>query len=602
MSAADNLWLTAQQLADLRLAGLPTTKRGINLRADTESWPWKPRVGVGGGKLYSVLGLPAAARDDLLARRSEALPASNRPVGRPKGTSYFDRNPDAADAVEAYLTARPVSARNLLKLLAADGFAELPTMRTLQRFVRDLEERKKVLFTALRDPDGYKSAYAPALGRMDATVSYAHEMWEIDTTKADVMCTDGRKAVLGIIDRWSRRARFLVVESESAQSVRRMLVTTITAWGVMPAILKTDNGSGFINATMETALPYLEIALDPCLPGTPEDKPHVERLFGTFMRERASLLDGFIGHNVAQAQKLRAAAKKKTGRAEIIASISSAELQAILDAWVDGEYHQRTHSSLKMSPMEKWQRSPTPPRAAAGERELKLALSAYVGTAMIGKRGVRWKNGRYWSPCFVEWMGKPVVLRRDEDDLGELFIFDGDGNYIDTAVNAERSGLSEQQFAMAAQRQMATYMSQAKAEVRAKQKQYSYEAARDKMLRDEAEAAGKLIHLPGPAVQHVSPTIASMADKPAPVAVQPGRLDEVMRKTQPAPTARTVPQKVAEADAILAAKARGEGVEAEALRRAELYAGSSEYRAHKMTFVEFPRSNPATPSRRQGAA
>jgi transposase InsO family protein len=215
-----------------------------------------------------------------------------------------------AKAIEAYIAGNPVSARNLLKLLATDGFADLPNARTLQRFVADLEARKAVLFTALRDPDGYKSAYRPALGRMDATVSYAHEMWEIDTTKADVMCTDGRKAVLGIIDRWSRRARFLV-ESESAQSVRRMLVSTILAWGVMPAILKTDNGSGFINKTMETALPYLGIVLDLCLPGTPEDKPHVERLFGTFMRERASLLPGFIGHNVAQAQKLRARPRSK---------------------------------------------------------------------------------------------------------------------------------------------------------------------------------------------------------------------------------------------------------------------------------------------------
>jgi hypothetical protein len=69
---------------------------------------------------------------------------------------------------------------------------------------------------------------------------------------------------------------------------------------------------------------------------------------------------------------------------------------------------------------------------------LKLALSAYVGSAVVGKRGVRWKGGRYWSPAFVERMGKPVEIRRDEDDLGAVH-FRCAGNYIDTAVNWERS-------------------------------------------------------------------------------------------------------------------------------------------------------------------
>lgn len=596
------LWLTAREIADLRLAGLPTTERGVRKRAEAEAWQWKPRADLGGGRAYCALALPDAARDDFVSRQTDAVRASACARGRPKGTGWFDRHPDVADAVEAMIAEQRRPVATVLKLLRAFNFGELPHPKTLQRFMRDLEDRQKVLFTALRDPDGYKSSYRPALGRMDATVGYAHEMWEIDTTKADVHCTDGRWSVLGIIDRWSRRARFLVVTSESAQSVRRMLVTTIAAWGVMPEVLKVDNGSGFINASIGTALDLLGITLDPCLPGTPEDKPHIERLFGTFMRERAALLPGFAGHNVAQAQKLRAKAKKKTGRAEITASISGAELQTILDAWVDGEYHQRTHSSLKMSPMERWQRSPQPARAAPGERELKLALSAYVGTATVAKRGVRWKNGRYWSPRLVEWMGKPVHVRRDEDDLGALFLFDGEGNYIDTAVDVGRSGMTDQQFAMAARNQMQAHMTAAKAELRAKQRVYSFETARDELLRAEAEAAGKLAHLPPPTVRHVTPAIASIAATPE-APVDRAQLDAVMRRTeQVAAPARTVEQKVAEADAVIAADKRGDAVEPDALRRAQLYAGTSEYRAHKMTFVDFQRAAPAAPRRQQGAA
>ena len=599
--APDSLWLTARQIADLRLAGLPTTESAVIRRAQAEGWQSKPRPGRGGGKLYSALGLPEAARDDFTARHRDVIDEQVRPVGRPAGSGFFDRNPEVSAAVEALVADAKVSSRNLMKLLAALGFAELPSPRTLRRHVKELEQRNLLLFTARRDPDRFKSLYRPALGRMDATVTYAHEMWEIDTTKADVLCTDGRKNVLGIIDRWSRRARFLVVESESAQSVRRMLVTTIAAWGVMPAILKVDNGSGFINASVGSALDLLQIKLDPCLPGTPEDKPHVERLFGTFNRERAALLPGFSGHSVADASKLRAKAKKETGRAQIVAGISSTQLQTVLDAWVDGEYHQRTHTSLRMSPMEKWQRSPSPARAAPDETVLKVALSAYVGIATVSKRGVRWKNGRYWSPALVAHMGRQVVMRRDEDDLGALFLFDGEGNYIDTAVNAERSGMSEQAFAMAARHQMTAHMNAARDELRRKQRTYSIEQARDELLRAEAEAAGKLVHLPVHTAPYTTASIDSITAAPTPEPVAPARLEQAMRTTQPAAPVRSIDQKVGEADALIMAAARGDVVDPDALRRAELYAGTSEYRAHKMVTGEFRATGPVS-SRRQGVA
>lgn len=607
MSAPSKLatHLSAQEIADLRLAGLPTTKKGVQLRANGEDWPWQPRPGRGGiTRAYDVMGLPNDARADLLGRRSDLIDSEARPVGRPKGIDWFVKNPDVADAIMVILADHKRSSRTVMKLLAGK-FDQLPAPRTLRRFMSRIEEEQRVLLTATRDPDRFKSRYRPALGRMDATVSYAHEMWEIDTTKADVMCTDGRKSILGIIDRWSRRSRFLVVESESAQSVRRMLVSTISAWGVMPGILKVDHGSGFINQSIITALDALGIVLDPCLPGHPEDKPHVERLFGTFNRERASLLKGFLGHNVAQAQQLRARAKKEKGRAVIEASIDSAELQRILDAWVDGEYHQRTHSSLGMSPMAKWQSSPTPGRAAPSESLLKVALSAFVGHATVGKRGIRWKNGRYWAPALVAHMDRRVTLRRDEDDLGALFVFGEDGNYIDTAIDASRSGMSDQQYALAARRQFNAWIKEQRSELKKKQGAFSIDKAREQMLRAEAEAAGKLAHLPMPSRPLTTPVMDSIANAPAPSLPDQSRLEEALARTAPAPAAasvKTAAEKMAEADAIIFAAQRGEAVDPEALRRAELYATTTEYRAEKMTVAHFGAPAPAPADRRQGAA
>jgi len=596
--------LNAQEIADLRLAGLPTTKTGVRVRAAGEGWPFELRKVRGGEAcFYAVAGLPHTAREDLYGRRADAALSAMRPVGRPKG-DWFDRHSDVADAVLVILAQHKHASTRVMELLKAD-FRELPDLRTLQRFMRRVEKDQRVLLAAERDPDKFKSMYRPALGRMDATVSYAHEMWEIDTTKADLMCTDGRKAILGIIDRWSRRARFLVVESESAQSVRQMLVSTMLLWGVMPATLKVDNGSGFINASIIASLDAVGIKLDACLPGHPEDKPHIERVFGTFNRERASMLKGFTGHNVAQAQQLRARAKKKTGRAVIEAGIDSAELQRILDAWVDGTYHQRKHSMIGMPPMEKWQRSPQPARAVPAESILKISFSAVIGPATVTKRGVRWKSGRYWADTLIPLMGKQVMLRWDEGDLGALYIFDEVGNYVDTAVNVERKGYSQQTMALAARREMSKFINEQRAELRKKKASFSIEKAVDAVLRDEAERAGKLTHFPRPTEARTTPAMDSITNAPAPAVPDTAELTALIAKpTHSKWPIRTPADKMADADAIIAAASRGEAVDPAALDRAKLYATTAEYRAEKMMVVAFGTSAPApiAADRRQGAA
>lgn len=601
-SIAVSSHLSAQEIAELRLAGLPTSKKGVGVRAATEGWAFELRTVRGGeARFYDVKGLPEAARNDLLNRRQDMALSAMRPVGRPKG-DWFDRHPEVADAILVILADDKHASTRVMELLKPQ-FDVLPSLRSLKRYIQRIEKEQKVLLTAERDPDKFKSMYRPALGRMDATVSYAHEMWEIDTTKADVMCTDGRKAILGIIDRWSRRARFLVVESESAQSVRQMLVSTMLAWGVMPAILKVDHGSGFINASIIASLDAVGIKLDPCLPGHPEDKPHIERVFGTFNRERASMLKGFIGHNVAQAQQLRARAKKKTGRAVVEAGIDSIQLQRILDAWVDGTYHQRKHSMIGMQPMEKWQRSPLAARSVPAESLLKIAFSAVIGPAMVTKRGVRWKNGRYWADTLIPLMGKQVMLRWDEGDLGALYIFDELGNYVDTAVNVERSGLSQQAMAMAARREMAKFVNDQRAELRQKKAAFSVEKAKDAVLRDEAERAGKLTHFPRPTEARTTPTMDSITNAPAPLVPDTSMLEELVASTPTGrPAARSAAEKMAEADAIIAAAGRGETVDADALRRAQLYATTTEYRAEKMMVVAFGAPATAPAERRQGAA
>ncbi len=253
-----------------------------------------------------------------------------------------------------------------------------------------------------------------------------------------------------MIDVFSRRTRFLVMPSESAQSVRRLLSSTMEAWGARPSMVATDQGSGYLNAAIVSALELLGIEHKLCPPGAPEKKPHIERVFGTFQRARAEVLAGYCGHNVAEAQRLRERARKETGKPLVVSEMTGAELRTVLDNWADGPYFQRRHSSLGCSPLAKWQSSAPDAARAPSADELRIVLSAHVGTRKVGKRGIEWKRGRYWSPALVDFIGQDVMVRRDEDELGELMIFDADGRFIDIAVNHQRAGMSEERFALAA--------------------------------------------------------------------------------------------------------------------------------------------------------
>ena len=582
--------LSAHEIASLALDGLPETKRGVQLLADRCGWAWVDRVGRGGGKLYSVADLPLAAQRDLVDRWA-STPRATAPRGRPKGTDFFTRHPDVAAAIEVLISERELSAPHVRSLLVADGrFGDLPTERHIRRFIARLEAEKPALLASVRDPDLYKSKYRLALGRADASITHAHQVWEIDTTKADVLCKEGRLAILGIVDVWSRRVRYQVVPSESAQSVRRILTDTIRAWGVMPETLRTDHGSGFINHSIVSALPALDIELSPCPPGSPEKKPFVERMFGTFNRERAALLAGFTGHSVADAQRLRGKAKKATGRAVIVPELTGPELQTIIDNWLDGVYHQRVHSGIGVAPIARYTASPVPARRAPSEEALLLALSALVGTARVTKRGLRWKNGRYWNPALAAWMGRDVVLRRDEDDLGALFVFDGEGNYLCTAVDHARSGLSQERFSIEARRQMAEFMKDQRADLRAKAKSFSFDDARDALLRSDAEQAGKLVTLPVATTSHSTPMLASVSDTPPvlPDAATIAAADARARTARAAPLQLvSFADRVADADRLLTAAAAGEAVDPDALRSARAFATSAEYRAAKFIAADF---------------
>jgi putative transposase len=581
MSAAP-LLLSSGDLAALKIDGLPADARAI--RRLVPGAGWQTQLGPRGTILIDVNSLSPAQAEIVRGRLAARIPApttqgspqadKRQGAGRPAGTNFFARHPEIANCVLSILSTHDFAAPRVLEMISAHGFSIMPPIHTLRRYIKKLNYEKQVALALFRDPDKAKSKYKLALGRMDGGETFAHETWELDTTKFDLFFGDGRRnAVLGVIDRWSRRSRFLVAPSESSQSVLKLLLETILAWGVIPNRIVVDNGSGYINKSVSSACKILNVEIVVCQPGSPELKPFVERLFGRVTRERAVVLHGFSGSNVAEAQRLRAQARKETRKAKVVGSHTVESLQAVLNNWTVGVYESRIHGGIGMAPLAKAMRSPLPARPAPPETDLKRVLTSFVGNLVVGKKGLRWKSGQgagqYMSAELVPYIGMRVHVRRDAENLGVLLAFEEDGEFIGEAVDWMRSGLSERAFAIAQKHEQRKHDKVVTTYIREQRRKFPMEKALQGILRADAEAAGKLVTLP-------------TQNGPAEAVVSRGQAPAKIYKMPSAATTRgNVAALVERAESLLARNAEGHTLDANDLAWANAFIRGPGYAAFK---------------------
>ncbi|PAL25504.1 transposase domain-containing protein [Sphingopyxis sp. GW247-27LB] len=119
-------WFTAAELADLKLPGLPATKRKVNERAAKECWALqadsegmplaRPRQARGGGLEYHLSVLPSATRTALVRRgiAIECQPAADSsPIGQSALWSWYEAQSDKVKA-EAERRARIIGQIDLM--------------------------------------------------------------------------------------------------------------------------------------------------------------------------------------------------------------------------------------------------------------------------------------------------------------------------------------------------------------------------------------------------------------------------------------------------------------------------------------------------------
>ncbi|GJD93402.1 DDE-type integrase/transposase/recombinase [Methylobacterium iners] len=634
------LWLTASEIADLALPGLPRTKRNVNALAEAAGWAdrkslWRKRRHAGGGIEYHLDLLPPDARKayvDCFVSDAVPMAAAAAAEAEPAAAGLRDDAAEARDARLAILAAadrifetaklprqhadlltiadyqsgrlglpewvraevpkltlrtlqrwraaakagrtaalavdrgaarrgcgvleqandgqvrvyclalivsRPHLSADHVRAMLRERFGDtltlskaggsirtvpLPPIRTIQDALKRWKSSEKVALTALTNPDAFKSRYKLSGSHTDRTVTRLNEVWQIDASPMDALCVDGRHSVYLAIDVFSRRVVVYVSRTPRAEAVGLMLRRALLAWGV-PERIKTDNGSDFTAKASERLLANLGIERELSPAFTPEAKAFVERVIGTFQRDLGPLLPGFIGHSVVdrkviEARKAFADRLGETDARAFCVTLTGAELQAYCDGWAENRYQHRPHASLD---------GVTPYAAAAAYagrtrriedmRALDLLLAPVAGRdglRIVGKQGLRIDRSIYLTPHLMP--DTQVFVRMDPCDLGRAFLFAPDGGqYLGEAVCPDVLGVDPVAAVAHAKRAQKEMIDTATAEIRKEAKRIKPRDFADTILRQAAEASGKLVAFPRPTDVHTTPALEAAAEvsKPA---------------------------------------------------------------------------------------
>ena len=441
--------------------------------------------------------------------------------GNRKGCGLIDRQPELAAALRGLIVetphVRPGFAHEWLTVRYQDSGLSMPKPTTVRRWLEIWKTDHAELYCRLRDPDAWKSKYMVGWGDAAAAVVRLNQLWEFDSTPADVILQDGRHSILGVIDVYSRRVRLHVSKTSKATAVASLLRGALLGWGV-PEIAKTDNGQEYVSNHVRRIFQALDIDQHLSAPFSPWEKPFIERFFRSFSHDLVEYLPGYAGHNVGEREQLRARQQfsdrlfVKNRTVEL--ALTAAELQSFCDRWLAG-YHDRPHSGLSgRRPVEVLAGWREPTRRVTDERVLDLLLSEAPsddGWRTVTKSyGLRVDNFEYIA------IGLPVgervrVLYDPEGDMGRVYAFDGHGRFLAVAECPEITGIDRRELAARAK---AAQKTNSQAEYRAAKADAKALGLKDiagEILAERETRARALVPFPTAGVEHATPAMTGAA-------------------------------------------------------------------------------------------
>jgi hypothetical protein len=129
---------------------------------------------------------------------------------------------------------------------------------------------------------------------------------------------------------------------------------------ILPETIVCDQGKVFVSANFRSACASLGISWQPAHPGTPTDKPHIERHLGSVATLFCQYVSGYLGRS----------AEHRGREADTGNLWPMAELQELLDEWIVAVWQNRLHDGL---------RDPVSPGRAFTPNEKYAALTESAG-------------------------------------------------------------------------------------------------------------------------------------------------------------------------------------------------------------------------------
>lgn len=171
---------------------------------------------------------------------------------------------------EGFVLCYPYGAAKELRrwLVAKYGAVRVPSVSTVRRWMARWRKENANLLMMETDPDRYRSHRRPAVGDAAAGIVRLNQLWELDSTPADAICTDGRYSLIGVLDVYSRRARVLVRPTSRSTAIAAALRRALLDWGV-PEVVRTDEGKDYVSRHIRRCLPISGSSTTSFLPTAP---------------------------------------------------------------------------------------------------------------------------------------------------------------------------------------------------------------------------------------------------------------------------------------------------------------------------------------------
>lgn len=441
--------------------------------------------------------------------------------GNRAGTSKLDTHADIRGFVIGLIADKPhISAKLVLAAVDARFGAtvdDLPDLRSVQRWLNKWKTENAEAFLLATNPDAWKNRHMAAFGSLTENITGACQLWQLDSTPADLQLEDGRYSLVGVIDLAWRGLRLYVTRTSTAEAISRVLRRCILEWGV-PEAVKMDNGRDYASERMAASLAGLEIEPRFSAPFSPWEKGNIERAFRTFSHSLLELLPGYTGHNVADAQAIRArqsfAEQLFTKNAVVHVKLTAAELQDFCDRWCRDYYEHEAHEGDDMkgvTPFEKRASLRNVVRRIGDVRALDLLLGD-GDLRTVRKKGIR--NDKFWyiAPELGGVIGQQVQIRWDDDgDFGRVVVYHQE-RFLCVAECPEVLGISRMEIAVEAKALQKKKVQSARADLKAATRKAAISDVAHEILARKAEKNAALSTMPAPNVVHITPALEAASD------------------------------------------------------------------------------------------